>query len=389
MTPLTGLQEWLDSTRGELDGAREALSVTQATVAALTTELGNAQAALQRQQAEFASYIASQSPTIGESRCAALDYSSDRSPERAAMLARFPLAILSYGASRPDHLAAVREANPRIKLARYVKASEWKNITTQYDVMHTARLQIDANNWWLRTASGKLTQQMGQEGQYDVHHADWYPWKAAHDGPTVQGFDAIFVDNVVASTRAPADWNRSGTFDLAAGTAAANAAYCGGYGVYLAELLRLYGLPLIGNVETKPNFSPARPEYKGKLRWGYVEGITGASFSPAEPVETILLVQASGITPIAAVRGDTPEELLYGLCIGLMADGLTSMLPRTTPAGFKSRYDAPLIWMPEFDLRIGQPEGPAYKTGAIWRRDYANARVVVDTAARSGRIERV
>ena len=315
-----------------------------------------------------------------------------------ALLAKFDLVMLGLYASWSQNglgiqaaAQALKTIKPSILVGNYSILSE-----AYYDTYPDARTaKLNATNWWLRDAKGKMVQWTPKYGAWDINITAWvapdangqrYPQWAADwfDSQYFAGssvFDIWYFDNVMVQPHdPPADWKRNGTNQNSSDADVASA-FRAGEAAEWAEARKLEpNMLLLGNVDS--DLSSA--EYKGQLSLALLECLSGQSWSIdtwggwQRMMERYLGVVANLAPPQVAVFsacGAATDYAMfrYSLASALMGDGYFAY------AGNASYGTA--AWYDEFNVNLGAALQPAvtsaYQSG-VYRRDFQNGIVLVN-----------
>jgi hypothetical protein len=313
---------------------------------------------------------------------------------------KFSLAVLnmfpSMGTTAMQaQISGLRAINPSIKLAQYVVLNEWSHSTTTTNIDYGAPYAaIEANDWWVHTASGAHVQWTAVYGNDEVNITRWAPadaqgrrwpqWKAQWDTSTVlgklSGLDYVFNDNVMFQPRYDADLMRNGSNQLRSDPSI-QAAFRTGYADYWAAL-RAHNpsLGIIGNADNDLGHA----EFKGQLEGAFLECQMGKSWSIetwggwAAMMKRYRDVMAHTKTPglvifqACGANGIDPAQARYGFASVLMDNGLFAY----TVNGVTAPY-----WADEFSAPLGTPVDapPTVATASgIWMRRYSNGVALVN-----------
>ncbi|HET9646247.1 MAG TPA: putative glycoside hydrolase [Burkholderiaceae bacterium] len=327
-----------------------------------------------------------------------VDYSTDMSPERQAVLAKFGLVILSgrgTGQALGAYTAALKTLNPQIKIAHYVAHNELPCIVDANS--YYAPLFQEASNagWWLYTAAGSKAQWTQLYHACDLNITRWAPrnakgqswvqFKAAYDYVTLlkdaPSIDYVFDDNVMYRPRMDADWKRIGT-DQPGSDDEVAAAMRQGQAAYWTALRALKpDLKIIGNADNDLSF----PEHAQQLDGAMQEAAIGASWSLEtwagwEAAMTMYRGQlrnsrSKDVVFEVRAQPNQPQMRRYGLASALLDDGYF-MVGETYPPR----------WFDDYDVPIGTPvqappDSPA--EDGIYLRRYSNGVVLVNPSKTS------
>jgi len=292
-----------------------------------------------------------------------------------------------------DAARALKAINPAVLVGNYSILNEAYLDTTGGWAERTAKL--NAENWWLRTASGSMVQWTSAYGAWDINITNWSKpdangqryaqWAADYYDrlffAAAPVFDFWFFDNVMSVPRdRPASWKLDGANQHSTDTDVA-AAFRAGEAAEWVEARRLEpDMLLVGNADS--DLSSA--EYKGQLNGAFLECLTGIYWSietwggwaqmmgryravvaNLAPPQLVVFHGCGGVTDYAMFR--------YSLASALMGDGYFS---------YNSNGDLnSVVWYDEYDVKLGAPvQGPvgvAYQ-GGVYRRDFENGIILVN-----------
>jgi hypothetical protein len=316
---------------------------------------------------------------------------------------RFSFAVVgmypSMGVSGMQSMInGLRAVNPGIKLAQYVVLNELTRSATVTDDNYAVMQAVNANNWWLRDASGNLLQWTTAYNAYEVNLTDWAPansagqrwpqWKAQYDTNTyfkvLTGLDYVYNDNVFGKARVTADWMRIGANQDWNDPTVATAIRKGFVNYWNALRASNPTLKIVGNADN----DLSSPEYKGQLEGAFLECQMGFNWSYETwgGWDKMMAVYRTAIANTraphdvifeACTDGSTPNPALarYGLASALMEDGYF---------GYTVKGSTGIYWADEFGAQIGTPvEAPptAATPSGIWMRRYSNGVTLVNPSA--------
>lgn len=358
---------------------------------------------------------------IAKPQVVALDWngSSSTITSRVSTYAQFDYVILAMyrvmsGGSaqfKIDTCNNIRAINPDCKVFNYVVQSEIQEVTTTADDHHDMRLKVDAESWWLRTASGTKTDMFQQAGKKDVNWSSfttvdaeglrWPQWKCIRDDAVLPAgsFDGVFLDNMLQRIRADSaglvgDINLDGTNESVSSNLAANGnvwftqaneAYIDAHTSRNPTLLRW------GNIDT----AISNIAFGNKLHGAWCEGMWGASWGSenqaslgfsfcmthlanlaAQYGKAILAVQSPQSTTDYTTNGpsDTSRRWMrYGLCSALLLDNVLFQMREGGGYGNAPYYHD------EYDAPLGNPiEARQSVAGGGWMRRYQYGCVLVN-----------
>jgi len=345
--------------------------------------------------------IDSNDASYSRPKVAAVDYSSDSTSTRQALLAKFRFAIIGsrVGTTLTSFSAGLHARNPNIKQAYYTAFNEIPCSTTSGSYYYPMVQLANKANYWLRTASGSLSQwtsyyntcnlNITYWGRKDSSGWTWMQRKAQFDWNTAFSklpyVSYVMADNVFWRPRNTADWKRIGTNQLYTDPTLASPVRSGA--MAYANALRGYNykLQVLGNADGDLSQS----EFKQKLSGAFYEGAIGKSWS----IET-WSTWAATMARYRALRANTTggrevffsvygsatdyRTMRYGLASSLLDDGWYVYLP--TSGGLRP------IWFDEYDARIGtaiDPPPTSPKQNGVYMRRYSNGVVLVNPSKTS------
>ena len=332
-------------------------------------------------------------------KVAALDYSTDSSSTRQALLAKFKFVILAArdGATLRNFSAGIHSRNSNTKQAYYTMFNELSCSASSSDYYYPMVQAANKANFWLRKADGTRSQWTSLYNTCDMNITSWgrkdasgYTWvqrKAQFDNDmafkNLPYVKYVFSDNTFGLPRVSADWRRIGTNQSRTDSTVISAQRSGQAAYWSALKSRNSALKIIGNADN--DLSPW--QYKEKLNGAFFEGAMGRSWS----IETwsswgammnryraLMANTASPNDVFLQVYGSSTDYRLmrYGLASALMHNGYFVYLPSSGTLQPK--------WYDEYDARIGTPKyAPPTAPypggdGNYWRRTYTNGMVLVN-----------
>jgi hypothetical protein len=336
-------------------------------------------------------------------KVAALDYTSDVSSTKQALLAKYKLVVLGArgGKDLNAFTTGIKSRNPNTKLGYYVAFNELSCSATSGTYFYPLVQAANKTNYWLRYANGTRAQWTSAYNACDMNISGWgrknssgetwMKYKAKFDYNSVFSkapkITFAFSDNTFGVPRVSADWKRIGT-NQSKTLSEIIREQREGQAAYWSSLRSLKpGIQIIGNANNDLSFY----EYKGKLNGAMQEAAMGKSWSletwagwdkmmaryrgqlrnSAAPKDVFLEVRASP-TDYRTIR--------YGLASALLENGWFMHLPSS--GAFKPN------WVDEYEAPIGKPiESPptAPKSNGIWMRKYENGVVLVNPSKTSTR----
>lgn len=328
-------------------------------------------------------------------RVAALDYSSNSTSTRQALLAKFPYVIWGarVGSTAAAFSAGIHSRNSSTKQAFYVQFTELACSATSTQYTYPMVQLANKANFWLRKADGSRSQWTSMWDTCDMNISAWgrkdssgWTWlqrKAQFDYNTafknLPYVAYAFTDNNFGLPRVNADWKRIGTNQLRTDSTII-AAQRDGQAAYWSALKGFKNLNIVANADN----DLSAWQYKGKLQGAFFEGAMGRSWSIetwgswSKMMQRYRAQLANTISPHAVffqVYGSTTDYRMmrYGLASALLDNGYFVYLP--------SSGTLQPTWYDEYDARIGTPvDGPqtSPKQNGIYMRRYTNGLVLVN-----------
>lgn len=308
-------------------------------------------------------------------------------------------ANYSYGGYTGIRAAvkALKDRNPNLLIGQYTILNEAQPASDPNNAANAdISTKLDQMNWWLRTASGDLTQWTSSFNAYDINFTAYTPtdsqglrwpeWRATRDYTKyfqpIPEFDIHYLDNVFEKNRVTtADWTLDGVDD-SNGTTAMISAHRNGHVAEWNKIRQLKSsLMLIGNTD----HDLSMPEYKGQLEGGFLEGMMGKSWSiygwggwdkmMARYHGVMANTKAPHLVGFNVMGALTDYRLMrFGLTATLMNDGYYYYTDTA-----KEYSSAP--WFDEYGAALGYPsEGPrtAAWSNGVYRRLFSNGMVLVN-----------
>lgn len=255
-------------------------------------------------------------------------------------------------------------------------------------------LSADHPDWFLRDSRGNLIREDPPSApvndyMMDPGNAGWRAFwlSRARERIEQNGWDGIFVDNAEASL----DKRRQlKVLPVQYADDASYAAAVEGFFQYVSTAyFRPRGRPLMANIlvlkDEKVWFRYLQyldgimeerfavdwsPDYLGNHDWE--QGLRLAELTQAAGKRVILVSQG--------LKDDTKRQQFAYASYLLVANGQASF--RYTKS---DSYDR--LWQYDnYTLDLGQPLNPRYKTGSLWKRDFAHGTVTVDPEKHTGTI---
>lgn len=359
-------------------------------------------------------------------KIAVVDYSSDMSDTRKALLAKYPIIVINRARSQ---LAAavtfnngIKTLNPAAKIYQYVILNEEGDPQVSTSDHYPYWQALNAGNFWAKTSAGVKTQWTTTWGNYEVNITNYPPVDGSGKRvPELKSdfvwtyylsilgtsVDGIFEDNLFWRPRKAtglasntcADYNLDGTNDLIT-DATLQAEYRASF-VRFWDALKIHraGLEIIGNTDigtgNLPSISFA--ELTNKVEGALLEAVVGKSYSIGTygGIGQALLhyrsalanVKAGGfvmfntyVTSSKISVGGEYSIARYGLCMCLFDAGYYTLADDTS--------SVKPFEIDEFTFQIGTPvDAPpaAATSNGIWKRAYTNGCAVLNPAENGGK----
>ena len=291
----------------------------------------------------------------------------------------------------------IKAHNPRVLVGQYTVLSE-----AVADKAQSAEPQVidklNQEDWWLRNAAGQPVQWTTLYDAWEINITDFAPADAAGDRypqwyakwvdqryfKTVPEFDFRYFDNFMRrSLVAQADWRRTGV-DVDSTDPVIAAAYRRGQ---MATLQMDKALSPAHRLQVVNLDSNVDPEYDGQLNAAFLEALIGKSWSTATWAgwEAMMQRYKTVYDHLAAPKvvgfnawgasGDY-RAFRFGLASCLLGNGHYSHT--LDELGYST-----VPWFDEYEVPLGAPVD-AWPTAAwqngVWKREYANALVLVNPA---------
>jgi hypothetical protein len=331
-------------------------------------------------------------------KVAAVDYSTDSSSTRQALLAKFKFVIFGarVGSTAAAFSAGIHSRNSSVKQAYYTSFNElYCSQSSGY--YYTLVQAANKANWWLRKADGSRTQWTSLYNTCDMNVTSWgtkdssgYSWthrRAQFDYSNAFSklpyVGYVFSDNTFGLPRVDADWRRIGTNQLRTDSTIISAQRAGqvSYWSYIKGYKS--SLKIVGNADNDLSSS----QYAEKLNGAFFEGAIGRSWSLETwagwntMMKRYRALMANTTSPndvFLQTYGSSTDyrTMRYGLASALMHNGYFVYLPSS--GTLQPR------WYDEYDARIGTPlYAPPTAPypggdGNYWRRTYSNGIVLVN-----------
>ena len=332
-------------------------------------------------------------------KVAAVDYSTDSSSTRQALLAKFKFVILAArdGATLQNFTAGIHARNSNIKQAYYTMFNELSCSASSGDYYYPMVQAANKSDFWLRKGDGTRSQWTSLYNACDMNITSWgrkdasgYTWvqrKAQFDNDVafknLPYVKYVFSDNTFGMPRVDADWKRIGTNQHRTDSTIVEAQRSGQAAYWSALRSRNSSLKIIGNSDN----DLSAWQYKEKLNGAFFEGAIGRSWSietwagwgtMMKRYRALMENTASPNDVFLQVYGSSTDyrTMRYGLASALMHNGYFVYLPSSGTLQPK--------WYDEYDARIGTPLYAPPTTpypggdGNYWRRTYSNGLVLVN-----------
>lgn len=269
-------------------------------------------------------------------------------------------------------------------------------------------------NWWLRkqgttgprvawtSSYGNWDMNLGNYAPLDAGGDDWVTWKAKDDSTQifskVAGLQYVYLDNYndprddkandvdFPGQRTKRDWKRSGVLqdqadaDILAAHRAGQARYATKHRALSVGRAKSANIKVIGNVES--TFLNAG--YENTLEAAFLEGTTGASYSPATLADLLArhdAIRARLLAPAQVVwsaRGASITDYKA------MRYGLGAAQLRNVYFGFSAATYDNITWYDEYETPLGDPVDAEPSTpwfNGMHRRRFTNAWVIVNSTS--------
>jgi hypothetical protein len=376
------------------------LPVDETAIAAAQAE----EEAASREQAQTLTVDSSDSG-YAKPRVVAVDWVTDNSSTKAALLAKFKFVILGArgGTGLKSFTEAIKSRNSNTKIAYYTMFNELPCSEGSSAYYAPAVRHANGANQWLRYASGSRAQWTDQYGHCDMNISrwgrldsddrKWTSYKAKFDYERIFGLapkiEYVFSDNTMKAPRVDADWKRIGTNQSRTNTEIAAAQRMGQRAYWDSIKARKSSLKVMGNVDS----DMSQYEYEDRLEGAYIEGAMGKSWSleawagwgaMMDRYRDVLSNTKWPHDVVLQAYGDAGnyKRVRYGLASALLENGWFAYVP-LGQGGFKAK------WYDEYSAPIGKPiesppNGP--KSNGIWARKYENGIVLVNPKSYSATI---
>jgi hypothetical protein len=228
-------------------------------------------------------------------------------------------------------------------------------------------------------------------------NAEWRAYAQQHieadlSGPTALGYDGIFLDNVELSIEKAS--RQLGNSDGTIREYADNEAYRQAWVAYLAALsdnvrpdAQLWA-DLISDPGDGESVAGYLSSLDGAMLPAFATGYHGLDAAAWESMmSTADEIVQSGKSLVAVSRGTqddiTTEEFSLASYLAVSAGGQTFFRYVSNQSG--AEYTE--FWTyPNYDVRLGAPLGPRYRTGVTWQRDFQCGYVTVNPSQQTGQI---
>ena len=361
-------------------------------------DAGAAEPAAAEAQLESAQSLSLPSGSSGYARpkVAAVDYSTDSSTTRQALLAKFRFAIIGarVGSTLTNFTNGIHSRNSSTIMGVYTMFNEVPCAPSSTSFYYPVWQAVQNAKWWLRKADGTISQWTTSYNHCDINLSSWatrdssgrtwQQYKAQFDynnlvkiAPYVQ---YVFTDNNFGQPRVDADWKRIGTNQLRTDSTIVDAQRAGQAAYWSALRGQNSNLKIVGNADSDLSST----QYQQQLNGAFQEGALGKSWSLETwagwgAMMTRYRAHLKNTTaPHAAflqAYGATTDykTMRYGLASALMDNGYFVYLP---PSGTLQPS-----WYDDYEAPIGDPvDGPqtAPKQNGIYLRRYTNGVVLVN-----------
>ena len=306
-----------------------------------------------------------------------------------------------YGANSIRKIVQnIKKLNSSLLIGQYTILNEAQDSKAKDQGNIDRALKIEAEDWWLRDASGNKVQWTKDFEAWDINITDYakpdkqglrYPeWLAQRNYDlyfkNVPEFSFWYLDNSLNNSPiSAADWQNK-KVNLNSTTAEMAKAYRLGNIKYWQTIFSLQpNTLLVGNSD---NLSS--PEYRLRLNGGFLEAMIGKSWSLEtwKGWKTMLARYYDFMDNTAAPKltgfnvwgkVNDYQRMRYGLTSCLMNNGYFSYTDETK--GYAS-----LPWFDEYDAKLGKPLDlppvAAWQNG-VYKREFENGVVYVNPTSKS------
>jgi hypothetical protein len=340
-------------------------------------------------------------PRAGKHRTMGFTNFEPTEAETERLAAHYDVFYLAAGSSR--RIAAIKRANPKAKVLMYF-ASSLTRVARLVDAGSVDEENTDwilqhHGDWLLKDREGRPVEGQSWSTKYwaDPGNVDWQDFFAAKLNQAIESsggpWDGIILDEFLtghASTAAA--WAGGGRVQVNYPT---DQAWQEAQLAFLRRVAPRLTVPLVPNVEpvvlnpTSPGFNPEfftevqrigggaeaevfvfhRADPRGFLGREMVEVyLERARQTP--PGKMMFLNSATA----ASFAGNT-DLTLFSYFTYLLVAGPEREIYWTCKEGDS---EIPHFWYKEFDLDLGPPREEMQTQGGVWKRDFANATVVVN-----------
>ncbi|MGE5116996.1 MAG: putative glycoside hydrolase [Betaproteobacteria bacterium] len=377
---------------GDMLAASDAVQTSDPAAAADTTAVADS---VPTESAQSLS-IDSNDAGYAKPQVAALDYSSDVTSARQALLAKFRFAIFGsrVGSSLVSFSAGIHSRNSNTRQVFYVAFNELKCSAASTDYFYPMVVAANKADFWLRKADGTRSQWTSLYNTCDMNITSWgrkdssgWTWtqrKAQFDYNNAFSklpyVSYVFSDNTFGLPRVDADWERIGTNQSRTDSTVVSAQRYGQVAYWNALKGYKSTLRIIGNADNDLSSS----QYVEKLNGAFFEGAIGRSWSietwagwdaMMKRYRALIVNSTSPNVVFLQAYGATTDyrTMRYGLASALLDQGYFVYLP--------SSGTLQPTWYDEYDAPIGAPvDAPPFspKQNGIYMRRYQNGLVLVN-----------
>ena len=343
--------------------------------------------------------------------------SGNLSQDEIPLIAKYDVLVLDadFPYDNPGELAQIRALNPDIKILAFIASNGTGAAAYERPpatVLHRHWQGIQDGDFWLYAVDGshvedwpgKWSANLTPNGPVNSLGEDYATWFARFVDEAIWQtgqWDGVLLDDVWENISwlngglpSPIDSDRNGVADPSAqldtwwesgedALTQAVRARLGSSAIVMGNGPNHYYSALNGTIIENFPFngysSTLIPSAALWTKWMYGSTTSYftnlANFSAAPRQVAVINTYASGTKTEPDTTGRFQAHKRFTLGSTLLGDGYYSI-------DNDWRMHGSLWWQPEFDLYLGDPDGPAYSylTGglSIWRRDYAEASVVVN-----------
>jgi len=327
----------------------------------------------------------------------------DISTSEAKELAKWDILIIDMEVQRitPDSLKLIKQYNPNIKILAYLASADIRGDSGSLSGSLRQKLYRKINsNWWLRDTSGRKVEWW--QGNPLINPTDytrtasgsrWYdelPKFVKNELVDSGYWDGVFYDNVwddvsFLSQKFQIDIDNDGRSD-------SNSKISSAWKIGMTKLLQ-NTRNLLGNDKLILTNG-------GEGYYQYINGTLFEHFPDYGWDQTLLRyknILDRGAEPAIGIINsnvdnsgdqDNYQKMRYGLASALLQNGYYSF-----DSGDQSHHE--IWWYDEYEAALGEPAGEAeYVLGSgnqlregLWRRDFTNGLVLVNSTGRSYTID--